>query len=345
MIPLIGLGTFIGIELDRIENYSERMRLTEDTIFMALQIGYRHLDLAEAYGNLEGVAKALKRAFASPSEGGLGLKRSDLVLTIKSNKYGLENVERFIHELGCDYFDNYLLHHPYNYAFSSERVLKEVWGSMATLATYGKVKQIGVSNCSKPHIERLVALCQKYDLPLPSCNEIESNIFFPNHETINICKMYGIQVIAYSPLGYQLSTFCTSESEIAQDSPLLQIGKRIGATPAQIVLAYHMASGLSVIPKSKTPHRLQENLDALKFTEQLTEQDIQMIKDIPPFGTAVTETSQDAYSAGERLTWHVELPSIRTVIAHSAIYTDTTTTAEKEKIENVEDQSKLSTKL
>lgn len=346
MIPLIGLGTFIGIELDRIESYEERMQLTEDTVFTALQIGYRHLDLAESYGNLSGIARALKRAFKSIAEGGLGLNRSELILTMKSNKCTINDLNKFSDELGCDYFDNYLLHHPYEYAFNSERILLNTWRLMAELPVTGKVLNIGVSNCSKPHIERLIAVCQKYNLPLPYCNEIESNIFFPNYEAIDICKLHSIHIIAYSPLGYQLSTFVTSEENIEPDSPLPRIAKRIGATQAQLILAWHMACGISVIPKSKNPHRLRENFNAIQFIELLTQEDINIVKAIPQWPTAATDTAETANQTGKALSWYIKQSAVKTLVSQSAIYANPPNNS-LEVIENakkVKEQSKLSTK-
>lgn len=302
--PLMGLGTFIGIELDEIKNTRDRNALVQQTVLTALDQGYRHIDLAENYRNLEAIGSALKQALKPKTEGGLGINRDDLWLTMKSNSYSLDAVESYIAMLGVGYLDTLMLHHPHMHAFDSEEQLLDTWRAMTALPK-AQVKTLGVSNCYTGHITRLIELCEKHHLEKPFSNEVESNLFCPNLDTLACCEAHGIQVIAYSPLGYH----CTRM--ILESEKIKAVAERIDATEAQTALAWHMARGVAVIPKSTQPERLLENFMATSYVREI---DAEARTDLATLEVnwtdGLTETAVHAKAHAESLSWAIT-PSSR----------------------------------
>lgn len=303
-LPLIGLGTFIGNEADHIADPNERMQTVRNTVYSALKLGYRHIDLAENYGNLAAVGDALKLALLPETEGGLGIKRSELWLTMKADRFGQSAVESFIHTLGVDYIDTFMYHHPFSsHAFSSEEKLYHTWQKFTALPK-SLVKNYGVSNCYPEHLARLMAVCEKYDLEKPFSNEVESNLLCPNQATIDFCQQHNIQVIAYSPLAYNMADAMLNGRAFGDD--LQQVAQEIKATEAQTALAWHMARGVAVIPKSKNPQRLAENLAAINKINALSMANITQLSNMRFDGmTSVTSTAEDAAQHGQSLSWMV----------------------------------------
>lgn len=300
VFPLMGVGTFIGVEADRIENVEQRMTAVKNTVLKALELGYRHIDLALSYGNLPAIGVALQQAMKPKSESGLGISRDELWLTMKSDQYKPENIQAYLDALGVEYIDTFMLHHPYtDHIFGSEEQLTNTWVAVTSLLG-DKVKTVGVSNCYPGHLSRLVAVCDKHQLPKPFSNEVESNLLCPNDATIKFCRDSGIQVIAYSPLGYNMS------SMILESETLVTVADSMDATPTQVALAWHMARGVAVIPKSTHAARLQENLAALTYIGDIDINKQGQLSTIAIDGMdAVTETAAAAKAHAESLVWIV----------------------------------------
>ena len=300
-IPTMGLGTFIGIEHQPINDPQERHHVTVNTILTALMIGYRHLDLAENYGNLRAINEALQSAFKSTNEGGLGLKRSELWLTMKANgPFDQPHIDSLLKQVGVTYFDLFLVHHP-DSTFQNEGVLARNWSLLCQQRD--TLHRIGVSNCYIPHLSRLIALCERDNLPLPYANEIEVNILSKKQALVRYCQEHKIEVIAYSPLGYNMATIIPSVPEMTQ------IAKELSATPHQVALAWCMAKGIAVIPVSKNHDRLKQNWDAQIQVQSLKEKEsrrrliaIDQAGDLIPF---VTTTAETMSQHGDSLTWQV----------------------------------------
>jgi diketogulonate reductase-like aldo/keto reductase len=305
VFPLMGIGTFIGVEADRIENEEQRMVVVKNTVLKALELGYGHIDLALSYGNLPAIGAALRQAMKPKTEGGLGISRDELWLTMKSDEYTPEHIQEYLDDLGVEYIDTFMLHHPYaDHVFDSEEQLTNTWAAVTSLLG-DKVKTVGVSNCYPSHISRLLALCDKHQLPKPFSNEVESNLLCPNDATINFCRDNGIQVIAYSPLGYNMSPM------ILQSETLVSIANDMDATPTQVALAWHIARGVAVIPKSTDPARLQENLMALIYVDDIDENKQRQLSTIAIDGMdAVTETATAAKAHAESLVWVLAAPDL-----------------------------------
>ncbi|KTD74827.1 aldo/keto reductase family protein [Legionella waltersii] len=303
VFPLMGVGTFIGVELDRIEDVEQRMTAVKNTVYKALELGYRHIDLALSYGNLPAIGGAIQQAMKPKAEGGLGISRDELWLTMKSDQYKPDDIQAYLKALGVEYIDTFMLHHPYrDHIFGSEEQLTNTWEAVTSLLG-DKVKTVGVSNCYPGHLSRLIAVCDKNKLPKPFSNEVESNLLCPNDATIKFCRDNGIQVIAYSPLGYNMSSIIL-KSEI-----LVTIADNMDATPTQIALAWHMARGVAVIPKSTHTERLQENLGALTYVDQIDVNKQRELSTIAFDGMdAVTQTAEEAKAHAESLVWVVAEP-------------------------------------
>ncbi len=333
MLPLMGLGTFIGVELDCIKNHQDRMDAVKSTVFNALKIGYRHIDLAENYGNLPAIGLALEQAMSPKSDGGLGLKRDDLWLTMKSTCYSLSAINAYIEDLKCGYLDTYTLHFPSSF-FTSEQTLMRAWKEVTKLPT-SLVKTAGVSNFYPKHIERLLSVCDKYNLPKPFSNEIESNLLCPNYETIELCQAHGIQIIAYSPLGYQYASSLTNADDL-NGSPLLTASQSISATPAQTVLAWLMARNIAVIPKSTQLHRLEENFNATSHIDSINEAVSEQLKEMHSQMPALTGTAENCYYESEGLTWSVKPEPSPSLASHSIFRAPPTETIADAKLDTTQ---------
>ena len=223
-------------------------------IYNALSVGYRHLDLAENYNNLQHVNKALSLAFAPLTEGGLGIRRQDIWITIKIPVQSINNISALLAEVGTDYFDLLLYHNPSS-MFDSKAQLQQSWKYMTLLKKSEAVKRIGVSNFYASHLTKLFDVCQEFNLEKPFANEIQINpyVYCLEKDTLDLCFQNSIQLIAYSPLGFNTSRI------VLDDIEMLSIAEEIGITTAQLSLAWLLSKSICVIPKSNNIQRQKEN--------------------------------------------------------------------------------------
>ena len=263
-IPLIGFGT-----------YGVRNPLV---IFNALSVGYRHLDIGIGYQNLQTVKEGLTLAFAPLSEGGLGIERKDIWITMKIDVYqSIERIKVLLTEAGTDYFDLLLYHYPF-LMFDSKVKLEQSWRRLTELPK-AEVRRIGVSNFYAPHLTRLLDVCQEYNLEKPFANEIQINPYVYGQEknTIKLCSENGIQLIAYSPLGGD-----DYSEVILKDETMQSIAERINFTTAQLSLAWLISKNICVIPKSDSKPRQEENFASKSA-----------IYSVLPFSDAMDRISED----------------------------------------------------
>lgn len=228
-IPQLGFGVF-QVPPD------ETQRIVEH----ALEAGYRHIDTAAAYRNEAGVGAAIAAS---------GIPREEVFLTTK-----LRNGEQWMaseafqnsrQALGVDYVDLYLIHWP----VASQGLFTTAWKSMEELYAADQIRAIGVSNFLPEHLDTLLASAEV----VPAVNQIEIHPTFQQQALVEKCLSVGIAVEAYSPLGQGVDLNAAVVKDVAS---------KYGATPAQIVLAWHLARGTIAIPKSSTPGRMRENLEA-----------------------------------------------------------------------------------
>jgi diketogulonate reductase-like aldo/keto reductase len=240
-IPLIGFGTYAV--------------KTPQVIYNALSVGYRHLDLAENYNNLHHIKQALSQALAPLTEGGLGIERKDIWITMKIPVQSIDNIGALLAEVGTDYFDLVLYHYPFS-MFDSKEQLRESWLYMTMLKRSKFVKRIGVSNFYASHLTKLFDVCQEFNLEKPFANEVQINpyVYCLEKDTLDLCFQNNIQLIAYSPLGFNAARI------VLQDTDMQTIAKEVGITTAQLSLAWLLSKRICVIPKSNSIQRQRENL-------------------------------------------------------------------------------------
>lgn len=241
---------------------------TSATVLIALETGYRLIDTAAAYNNEKGVGDAVARS---------GIPRRELFITSKlwPTDYGYEAALRAfdssLARLGLDYVDMYLLHWPLPSAFS------QTIGAYRALEQNlhdGRVRAIGVCNHSSANLEKLIA---ETDI-VPAVNQVELHPFFPQTELIQAHKRLGIVTQAWSPLG-GVNVYDASPGRarrVLAHPVIVSIAERLGRTPGQIVLRWHIQQGNSAIPKSVHPKRIAENIDIFDF--ELTREDMDSIR-------------------------------------------------------------------
>ncbi|MCU1527092.1 MAG: 2,5-diketo-D-gluconic acid reductase [Frondihabitans sp.] len=215
---------------------------SQAAVEQALEVGYRHIDTAAAYNNEAGVGAGIRAS---------GIPREEIFVTTKlrNGDQGRESTRRAIEAsrtaLGVDRIDLYLVHWP----SPSRDLYRDSWKDMEQAVADGSIGSIGVSNFLVDHLESLLTVCS---LP-PSLNQLEIHPTFQQRDLTSFCADHDIAVEAYSPLGQGADLDAAVIAEIAQ---------RVDATPAQVILAWHLAHGRIVIPKSIRPDRMAENLAA-----------------------------------------------------------------------------------
>jgi 2,5-diketo-D-gluconate reductase A len=244
-IPQLGYGVW-QVEDD----------VAEKVVAQAFEAGFRHIDTAKIYGNEAGVGRAIEQS---------GLKPEEIFITTKlwNADQGYESTlnafEESMERLGLETLDMYLIH----WQQPKQDKYVDTWKALIELQKRGRVKTIGVSNFTKEGLQRLIDETGV----VPAINQIELHPFFNQAELREFNASHGILTQAWSPLG--------QGGELLESPVIAQIAAKHGATPAQVVIAWHLAIGNVVIPKSVTESRIRENYAALDVT--LDETDIQAI--------------------------------------------------------------------
>lgn len=238
-MPKIGLGTY------RVKDSDE----CRESVKHAIEQGYRSIDTAMIYGNEETVGQGIKEGLKST-----GLSREDLFITSKLwlTDFGRQNVEeayrQSVEKLGLDYLDLYLMHWP----GTNEAVMIDSWRSMEDLYKQNQVKNIGVSNFTPEHFEALLAQVSIK----PVINQVEFHPYLTQNKLRKYLEAQNIIMESWSPL---------MNSQILHDDVINEVANEVGKTPAQVVIRWNIQHDVVVIPKSVTPHRIEENLDVWNF--------------------------------------------------------------------------------
>jgi 2,5-diketo-D-gluconate reductase A len=233
-IPQLGFGVFQVAPEE-----------TRDATLAALEVGYRHIDTAEMYGNERQVGEAVRAS---------GIDRDEVFVTSKlSNAYhayddALKAFDESLDELGFDYLDLFLVHWP----LPTLGDFVETWKAMEKIYESGRVRAIGVSNFQPHHLTRLFG---DTDV-VPVVNQIEVHPYFAQDGVRSFNAQHRIATEAWAPI---------AQGRVVDDPTLTRIGGEHGKTPAQVALRWHLQRGDIVFPKSVRRSRMEENFDVFDF--------------------------------------------------------------------------------
>ncbi|KAI0566936.1 aldo/keto reductase [Gracilaria domingensis] len=273
-MPLLGFGTWKAEQGE-----------TKAAVLSALNAGYRHIDCAAVYLNEKEVGEAFKEWFATS-----GVPRSDLFITSKvwNTMHAPEDVvtacKQSLEDLGLDYVDLYLVHHPFawkngglpitedNWVVRNDKggitwaegvTLEDTWRAMEKCVELGLAKDIGVSNYS------VLALmdAMQYARIKPAVNQCEAHCYYQRCELRQVCAMFGVHFTMYSILG-------SGKKGPLQDEVVARIANEHDATPAQVLIAWGVQTGCSVLAKSANAARIEQNFKAatLKLSAEQVEE-------------------------------------------------------------------------
>jgi 2,5-diketo-D-gluconate reductase A len=229
-IPLLGLGVW------QVPNGPE----TENAVRSALELGYRHVDTAQAYGNEESVGRALQDS---------GVSREEVFITTKfypAREDAEAEAQRSLERLGVDQVDLYIVHWP-------QGGPTWAWSGMERARERGYARSIGVSNFSVDELDELLAVAE---IP-PVLNQVQFSALTFRRKLLAACDERNVTLEAYSPLG---------TGRHLSDERVRQIAERVGRTPAQVLLRWCVQRDLVVIPKSTHRDRIEENAQIFDFT-------------------------------------------------------------------------------
>ncbi|XP_044255967.1 aldo-keto reductase family 1 member B1-like [Tribolium madens] len=270
-IPIVGLGT-----------YKSPPGQVQEAVKAAISCGYRHIDCAWFYENEAEVGQGIHAKIADGT-----INREDIFITSKLwNNFHAKNsvvpmLRDSLKKLGLDYVDLYLIHWPMGFKETapplppdasgySDVDYLETWQGMEECVKLGLAKSIGLSNFNSEQIERVLQKCTIK----PVVNQVEVNPNINQKKLIKFCKDRDIVVVGFCPLGRSnyVGLRPNFPSPTIHDPKVIEMGKKYNKTPAQVVLNYLVSLGISVIPKSVTPSRIEENINIFDF--QLHKDDI-----------------------------------------------------------------------
>ena len=249
-IPCIGFGTWQTPDGETaIKSVKE-----------AINLGYKHIDTAAAYGNETSIGKAIKES---------GVNRSELFITSKvwnkdrGYKTTLAAFEKTINDLQLDYLDLYLIHWPasVNKFNDWDNINLETWRAMTELYKAGKIKSIGVSNFMPHHLKSLMETEVK-----PMVDQIEFHPGFMQEETFKYCNDNNILVEAWSPLG---------TGKMLNNETLKTIASKYNKSAAQLCIRWCLQNNTLPLPKSVTASRIKENTEIFDFV--ISDEDMKTI--------------------------------------------------------------------
>jgi 2,5-diketo-D-gluconate reductase A len=245
-IPQLGFGVFL-VPQDQ----------TQRTVEQAFEVGYRHIDTAQMYGNEAEMGSAIAAS---------GIPRDELYVTTKLNNGNhlpddaRRSFAASLEKLGLDHVDLFLIHWPLPTRYEGDFVT--TWRTLIELRDGGGTTSVGVSNFEPAHLDRIVDETGV----VPAVNQIEVNPYFTNEAARLADARHGIATEAWSPI---------ARGGIAGDTSIAAIAERLDRTPAQVTLRWHLQRGDIVFPKSTHRERIEENFALFDF--ELTDDDVAAI--------------------------------------------------------------------
>jgi alcohol dehydrogenase (NADP+) len=277
IMPAIGLGTWKATGND-----------VKNAVKKAIREGYRHIDTAAIYSNEVEIGEALAEVFAEGN-----ILREEVFITSKlwNDSHGdnevLPALKDSLKRLQLDYLDLYLIHWPVvfkhgvlfsnkpeDYISLQDCPIIDTWRQMEACKEKGYAKHIGVSNFSKKKLIDLLSKAQHK----PEVNQVELHPFLQQNELLEYCNKEEIILTAYSPLGSgdrAIEMKADNEPDLLNNDIILNIAKNKDTSTAQVLIAWHLHRGCSVIPKSTSNKHIESNLQAAALT--LNEKDLERI--------------------------------------------------------------------
>lgn len=255
-IPKLALGTWLVDNED-----------VKQAVKNAVEIGYRHIDTAQAYGNEQGVGEAVRNS---------GIEREKIFVTTKiaaehkSYQSAMNSINESIEKMGLEYIDMMLIHSPQPWAevnqsenrYTAEN--KEVWKAMEDALEAGKLRAIGVSNFLESDISNIMEDCKVK----PMVNQLLAHITNTPFELIDYCMKQGIQVEAYSPVAH---------GEALKNPEILKMAQKYGVSPARLCIKYDMQLGFIVLPKTTDAGHMRENAE---MSFEISQSDMEILKNL-----------------------------------------------------------------
>jgi 2,5-diketo-D-gluconate reductase A len=233
-IPQLGFGVFMIDPKDTVE-----------AVAHALEVGYRHIDTAEMYGNEREVGQAIARSGIDPAEVFVTSK-------LNNNQLGrdaaLRAFDRTLAELGTERIDLFLIHWP----LPTVRDYVETWQALESIYAEGRARAIGVSNFKLAHLQRL----RDETEIVPAVNQVEMHPYLAQPALRAFHQELGIATEAWAPI---------ARGAVTDDPVVVGVAESNGRTPAQVVLRWHVQRGSIVFPKSGQPKRMEENFALFDF--------------------------------------------------------------------------------
>ncbi|CAA9392823.1 aldo/keto reductase [uncultured Nocardioides sp.] len=220
---------------------------TADTVLKAFEVGYRHIDTAQMYENEAGVGQAIRDA---------GIPREELYITSKLNNgfHRPEDAERSLAEtlerLGLEQIDLFLIHWPLPTLYDGDYV--STWQTLASFVEDGRAASVGVSNFQPDHLDRIVDETGV----VPVVNQVEVHPLFANEAVRAANARHGVKTEAWSPI---------AQGAVNDDATIGAVAQRLGRSPAQVTLRWHVQRGDIVFPKSVNVDRMRQNFEIFDF--------------------------------------------------------------------------------
>jgi diketogulonate reductase-like aldo/keto reductase len=253
-MPMLGFGTLIPDPVD-----------TRSAVRMALEAGFRHFDCAERYRNEAAVGAALAETFEKGA-----VRREEVFVTTKlwNNNHRPARVksafEASLARLGLDYVDLYLIHTPFAFQPGDEQdprdetraviydhgvTLIDTWRAMESLVDEGRCRAIGLSDVGVDILNEVYNAARVK----PSVVQVESHPYLPKWGLLEWCKAQGVIFLAFASLGHGM------EPRLLDDPVVIEIARRVGRTPAQVLLAWAIQRGTALLTTATTRSRIEEN--------------------------------------------------------------------------------------